>query len=173
MHGNITGDWQVVACGQTILTFVKTGLFFDDSGKLQFDIQPERVELAEVLQFLTNLIEASGRTGGLQIVPYMRGSIPAGFAASLDLPLPDLQTGVFGISHIFAAARQRRDSWPFAQSHGAKVKAALKLRSRGFGIRRIAREVGLGVGTVMRLVEQRERGASFVNQYVRGHEMSL
>jgi orotate phosphoribosyltransferase-like protein len=38
------------------------------------------------------------------------------------------------------------------QSHGAKVKAALKLRSRGIGIRRIAREVGLGVGTVIRLV---------------------
>jgi len=38
------------------------------------------------------------------------------------------------------------------QSHGAKVKAALKLRSRGMGIRRIAREVGLGVGTVVRLV---------------------
>jgi DNA invertase Pin-like site-specific DNA recombinase len=38
------------------------------------------------------------------------------------------------------------------QSHGAKVKAALRLRSRGIGIRRIAREVGLGVGTVVRLV---------------------
>lgn len=38
------------------------------------------------------------------------------------------------------------------QSHGAKVKAALKLRSWGIGIRRIAREVGLGVGTVICLV---------------------
>ena len=38
------------------------------------------------------------------------------------------------------------------QSHGGKVKAAPKLRSRGIGIRRIAREVGLGVGTVIRLV---------------------
>jgi DNA invertase Pin-like site-specific DNA recombinase len=33
-----------------------------------------------------------------------------------------------------------------------KVKAALALRSKGLGIRRIAREVGLGVGTVIRLV---------------------
>jgi hypothetical protein len=38
------------------------------------------------------------------------------------------------------------------QSHGAKVNAVLKLRSRGIGIRWIAREVNLGVGTVMRLV---------------------
>jgi DNA invertase Pin-like site-specific DNA recombinase len=35
------------------------------------------------------------------------------------------------------------------QSHVAKVKAALKLRSRGIGIRRIAREARLGVETVM------------------------
>jgi orotate phosphoribosyltransferase-like protein len=32
------------------------------------------------------------------------------------------------------------------------VKAALALRSKGLGIRRIASEVGLGVGTVIRLV---------------------
>jgi DNA invertase Pin-like site-specific DNA recombinase len=38
------------------------------------------------------------------------------------------------------------------QSHAKKVKAALVLRSKGLGIRRIAREVGLGVGTVIRLI---------------------
>jgi DNA invertase Pin-like site-specific DNA recombinase len=38
------------------------------------------------------------------------------------------------------------------QSHARKVKAALALRSKGLGIRRIASEVGLGVGTVIRLV---------------------
>jgi DNA invertase Pin-like site-specific DNA recombinase len=38
------------------------------------------------------------------------------------------------------------------QSQAKKVKAALALRSKGLGIRRIAREVGLGVGTVIRLV---------------------
>ena len=38
------------------------------------------------------------------------------------------------------------------QSHARKVRAALTLQSKGLGIRRIAREVGLGVGTVIRLV---------------------
>ena len=42
---------------------------------------------------------------------------------------------------------------PVEQTDGKKVKAALALRARGIGIRRIAREVGLGVGTVMRLVD--------------------
>ena len=43
------------------------------------------------------------------------------------------------------------------QSHARKVKAALVLRSKGLGIRRIASEVGLGVGTVIRLVGKEDR----------------
>ena len=39
------------------------------------------------------------------------------------------------------------------QAKARKVKAVLALRAQGVGIRRIAREVGLGVGTVLRLVE--------------------
>jgi DNA invertase Pin-like site-specific DNA recombinase len=38
------------------------------------------------------------------------------------------------------------------QSNARKVKAVLVMRSKGIGIRRIAREVGLGVGTVIRLI---------------------
>jgi orotate phosphoribosyltransferase-like protein len=34
------------------------------------------------------------------------------------------------------------------------VKSVLALRSQGMGIRRIATEVGLGVGTVLRLVNE-------------------
>jgi DNA invertase Pin-like site-specific DNA recombinase len=44
------------------------------------------------------------------------------------------------------------------QSNAAKMKA-LKLRSRGLGIRRIASEVGLGVGTVIRLVGDKGNNA--------------
>src|SRR6516162_2755623 len=42
---------------------------------------------------------------------------------------------------------------PVEQSKARKVNAALALRAKGMGIRRIAREVGLGVGTVLRLVD--------------------
>ena len=42
---------------------------------------------------------------------------------------------------------------PIEQAKARRVKAALALRSKGMGIRRIAREVGLGVGTVLRLVD--------------------
>ena len=58
---------------------------------------------------------------------------------------------------VAGLARARADGTalgrrPVEQSDGKKVKAALAMRARGIGIRRIAREVGLGVGTVMRLV---------------------
>src|SRR5262249_19051358 len=38
MKGQIFGDWRVVSGGQTFLTFRQTGLFFDDSGHLDFRI---------------------------------------------------------------------------------------------------------------------------------------
>jgi hypothetical protein len=99
-NGRIFGDWRVVICGQDILTFLQTGLYFDDSGKIDFKINPERVELADALEFLTDFLAASGEGDGLVIEPLMRGGVPAGIAATLDIDLPDLQLGVFGISDL-------------------------------------------------------------------------
>jgi hypothetical protein len=100
MHGQLFGDWRVVCAGQTILAFRQTGLTFDQSGRINFNIQPERVELAEALQFLTNLVKATGKKGDFEIVPYMLGNVPSGIAARLDMVLPPIQTGVFGISDL-------------------------------------------------------------------------
>lgn len=98
--GNITGDWRVVCGGQDIITFRRTGLFFDESGKLDFKIAPERVELADALDFLTNFLAVSGKGEGLVVEPLMRGSVPAGVAATLDLALPDLTLGAFAITSL-------------------------------------------------------------------------
>lgn len=100
MNGRIFGDWRVVCSGMDILTFRQTGLFFDDTGKIDFRIDPERVELADALEFLTNFLAAAGKGDGLVIEPLMRGMIPAGVAATIDLQLPDIQAGVFGISNL-------------------------------------------------------------------------
>jgi hypothetical protein len=100
MNGRIFGDWRVVSGGQTILTFRKTGLTFDDSGQIDFRIQPDRVELAEALRFITDLMRATGQKGGLRIEPLMRGGIPSGVAATLDMVLPPIQTGAFGVSDL-------------------------------------------------------------------------
>jgi DNA invertase Pin-like site-specific DNA recombinase len=60
---------------------------------------------------------------------------------------------------IAGLARARADGKrlgrrPVEQTEADKVKTALALRSRGVGIVRIAREVGLGVGTVQRIVSR-------------------
>lgn len=100
MKGQIFGDWHVDCIGQSILTFRQTGLYFDETGHIDFKVQPDRVELAEILQFLSDLVEASGQTGDFTVAPFMRGMIPAGVAATLDLDLPDIQSGAFGISDL-------------------------------------------------------------------------
>jgi hypothetical protein len=100
MNGRIFGDWRVVCSGQDILTFRQTGLFFDNSGKLDFRIDPERVELADGLEFLTNFLAACGKGDGLVIEPLMRGMIPVGVAATIDIQLPDITLGVFAISNL-------------------------------------------------------------------------
>ncbi len=101
MLGRLSGDWRVVAGGQTIITFRQTGLFFDQSGKLDFRISPDRVEVAEALRFVTDLLAKAGQDDGLSVGPLMRGGVPVGVAATLDLKLPNLQTGVFGISDLW------------------------------------------------------------------------
>ena len=47
------------------------------------------------------------------------------------------------------------------QDGSRKVKTALAMRAKGFGYRKIAREVGLGVGTVMRLTASQEISGPF------------
>ncbi|KAB1070164.1 hypothetical protein [Methylobacterium planeticum] len=100
MSGRIAGDWRVMAGGQTVLTFRRTGLLFDETGRLDFRIQPDRVELADALKFLTDFMKATKQKGGLQVTPFLRGGMPAGVAASLTMPIPPIQTGAFGISDL-------------------------------------------------------------------------
>jgi hypothetical protein len=100
MNGRIFGDWRVVCAGQSIITFRQTGLYFDESGKIDFRIQPDRIEIAEALRFVTDLMAATGKKGGVRIQPFVRGGIPSGVAATLDMVLPPIQTGAFGISDL-------------------------------------------------------------------------
>jgi hypothetical protein len=99
-RGRIFGDWHVACGGSTILTFRRTALAFDETGRLDFDIDPERVELAEALAFLTDVMAASGQKGGLTVEPFSRGGVPTGVAARLDMVLPPIQTGAFGVSDL-------------------------------------------------------------------------
>lgn len=100
LTGRIGGDWRVVTAGQDVVTFRKTGLYFDETGRIDFNIEPDKVQLAAALEFLTNFLTAAGQGDGLVIAPILRGSIPVGVAANLDLALPNLTLGVFSITDL-------------------------------------------------------------------------
>jgi hypothetical protein len=58
---------------------------------------------------------------------------------------------------ISTCARARADGTRLGrrsveETHPEKIKAARAMRAKGSGVRKIAAEIGLGVGTVMRLV---------------------
>jgi hypothetical protein len=95
-RGEITGDWSLQIGGFEIVTFVDTKIRFDDSGSLRFEMSPDKVKLQAALQFVSNLISKFGyKDSGFSI-----GITPSGVRSTLDLPLPDIQAGSFGLANL-------------------------------------------------------------------------
>jgi hypothetical protein len=98
VNGEISGDWELQIAGLSLVTFVSTSLTFDQTGHIRFDVSPEKVHLASVMQFIADLVNSLGSPGsGLSIV---FSPSPIGVTSTLDLPLPDIAGGVFAISNI-------------------------------------------------------------------------
>jgi hypothetical protein len=102
--GQIAGDWRLVTAGMDIITFEKTPLLFDKSGKIDFKIATDRVRLAPTLEFLTNLMAKVGKAMPAGVEPIMRDGIPAGLVTKLSMQLPPVQTGAFAITDLSLAA---------------------------------------------------------------------
>jgi DNA invertase Pin-like site-specific DNA recombinase len=112
--------------------------------------------LTDLLAFLTDL-----HAKGVDLFLHQQGldtSTPSGRAMYQMLGVfAEFERAMIRERVTAGLARARADGKQLGrrtveQSHAKKVKAALALRSKGLGIRRIASEVGLGVGTVIRLV---------------------
>lgn len=98
VEGRLIGDWQLVVGGFDVITFRDTGLEFDENGRIDFKVDPKRVELAEVLAFVNDLLSQIS-PGGLTIRFDADGVV-----ASLDLPIPDTQLGAFGFASLTLSA---------------------------------------------------------------------
>jgi hypothetical protein len=97
VHGEISGDWQMTLGGTLIMTFVKTSLSFDHTGKLHFDISADRVKLDPSLEWLSDLVAAlSDPDSGFSVELVPMG----GIRCTLDLPLPPVGAGVFAVAGI-------------------------------------------------------------------------
>ena len=118
--------------------------------------------LTDLLAFLTDL-----HAKGVDLFLHQQGldtSTPSGRAMFQMLGVfAEFERAMIRERVMTGLARARSEGKqlgrrPVEQSNAKKVKTVLVLRSQGLGIRRIAREAGLGVGTVLRLVG--ENGAA-------------
>jgi hypothetical protein len=96
--GQITGNWNLLICGVSIVSFTQTTLNFDSSGHLHFSIVPANVRLTAILQFLADIVNSFtfGDSGfSIHMTP-----TPLSVQCILDLPLPDMAAGAFGIMNL-------------------------------------------------------------------------
>jgi ABC-type transporter Mla subunit MlaD len=102
VQASIRADWRLTVGGQRVLTIKNSTLHFDDSGKIKFEMGAKDIELAEVLKFITDLLESVNfsNKSGLSFELVKEGMIPVGARAVLNLALPALQTGAFSVSNI-------------------------------------------------------------------------
>lgn len=101
VQGQITGDWELHVGGLHVVTFRETSLSFDESGHFRFALSPGNVDLQGALKFISDLMSSLGLSGkGFSVHLVQRNGLPVGVTSVLDLPLPDLSFGVFGISNL-------------------------------------------------------------------------
>jgi hypothetical protein len=94
--GQILGDWRVNVASTPVLRFVDARLRFDDNGHIDFAMEPNRIRLADNLQFLVDLLQKYPGKSPVRFAPLGTG----GVAAILALRLPALQTGAFGATDL-------------------------------------------------------------------------
>lgn len=94
--GDISGEWRLQVGGFDLVAFVDTHLRFDDRGTLRFELSPDRIKLQAVLQFVSELMASFGYSdSGFSI-----RILPTGVRSTLNLPLPDIQGGTFGLANL-------------------------------------------------------------------------
>jgi hypothetical protein len=98
VSGAITGNWDLQIAGTSLITFVNTSLTFDQSGHVQFNVSPEKIQLSSVMQFIDDLINSFLPSGSGLTVHF--DTAPVEVICDLDLPLPDIAGGVFALSNV-------------------------------------------------------------------------
>lgn len=99
--GKVLGDWALLVLGQTAVTLAQTELLFDNSGKLQFKVDPKNVRLPSVLDFVTQYL-APFLDGGNGLSVQVQGTQ---VLALLRLPIPDVSGLTSGISNLSLSCR--------------------------------------------------------------------
>ena len=101
-QGKIEGDWKLRFGGYDLVTFQRTPLSFDQTGKFDFAIAPDRVALAPELSFLDKFLNNNpllgGGEAGFTVGVLQEGLVPVGVECLLDLPVPPMIYGTTGVT---------------------------------------------------------------------------
>jgi len=129
-RGEIKADWQMSIGGARIITLRDTRLAFDESGRIDIDIEPKKVDFAGALKFLADLLKRAGGGGGgadgdnsgLNFQLLEKDGKPSGLIAALNLPDLSLQFGAFGVRGLQLGA-----SLSVKVLEGFEIRAAANL----------------------------------------------
>lgn len=105
--GGIVANWALQVASKPIVTFRDTRLSFDDSGELEFDVDPKRIELPDILQWVLARVEAwlGEEAPGLTLVRDQTTGRPVGATFTLVVPIPDSHVGTSGVMNLTVGAR--------------------------------------------------------------------
>lgn len=122
-RGALVADWELAFGGQVVITFTETALRFDESGRMRFDLSPDRIELAPALRYLSDLAKlVEYDDGGFVLRLLERNGIPYGAEATFAVTLPPLQYGSTGVIGAAFGAGLRLEAYPdFALTLQANV----------------------------------------------------
>lgn len=96
-QARLVADWTVTLNGELIMSIEKGGLYFDNEGGFRFDFEPNDLQLAPALQFITDSLRSLlPPDQGLTLTPLF----PGGISVELSLPLPDIGAGAFTLTGI-------------------------------------------------------------------------
>jgi hypothetical protein len=95
-RGDISGNWELVVGGFKLLVIENTVLRFDDSGRIAFEVRPDNVKLPGPMAWLSDLVSRFNYSD--QGISVKTGA--QGVQVVLDLPLPDIQAGAFGLANL-------------------------------------------------------------------------
>jgi hypothetical protein len=100
--GLISADWDLNVASLDIVTLTKTKLTFDQSGRINVNINPANIRLNGLLQLISDAVDAASgdSDGGFSYQLVEDGGFPIGVQVLLDIVLPPIQEGTTGISNL-------------------------------------------------------------------------
>ena len=94
--GAIRGDWSISAGGFDLVELNDCTLQFDEGGRIRFHVTPAKVQLKPPLNFLSDILKPfGGSENGFKVA-----ITPRGVQTTLNLPVPNVQAGSFGIANL-------------------------------------------------------------------------